>query len=173
MTNTPTTTSAAEVPRPALTLYHANARRTGSALRLELHPAEGSAEGYIRLTLAAQEAGEGAIYPRFNWEGAPVVKLPFLDVCEILRVLRGEIESANDGAGLYHVSAAAAVKITIRHEVEPLPRYAIEIARSIQSGCVATETAVSFNLSHVEALGVSLALEQSITALVFGRPNIG
>ena len=54
--------------RPAWTMYHPNGKGTGSALRLELHPAHGQTNGSIFATLVPQKAfiGDGTTYAEFD-----------------------------------------------------------------------------------------------------------
>ena len=41
--------------RPRLAIYHANAKGTGCAIKMELHPAVGATDGSIFCTFAAQK----------------------------------------------------------------------------------------------------------------------
>ena len=59
--------------RPTLTMYHPNSNGTGSAIRLELHPAHDDTAGSIMATIATQltigdRLGAVPVYPRFDWE---------------------------------------------------------------------------------------------------------
>lgn len=105
--------------RPKLAFYHANAKGTGCALKLERRPASAEAEGCFMATIANQmtvgdRRAPNPVYPRFDWEGAIAFKLGFSDVCKMLQVLRGECESLEDGHGVYHRSARAARTSTAR-----------------------------------------------------------
>ena len=71
--------------RPRLALYHANARGTGCAIKMELHPASGAADGGIFCTFAAQKTvgyrlGPNPTFPTFDWTEAHTVKLAFDDL---------------------------------------------------------------------------------------------
>ena len=93
--------------RPKLAFYHANARGTGGALQLELHPAHDDTDGSIMATFATQltigdRLGAVPVYPRFDWEGAITVKLDFTDISKMLQVFRGECEAPEDGRGHFH-----------------------------------------------------------------------
>ena len=166
--NTETTTN-----RPALAFYHANGKGTGCAAKFELHPAHDSTEGSIFLRLANQRLGDGSanprIYPSFDWDGAITIRLAFADVCEFLRVFRGECESIQDGKGLFHRYAGGAVKVGLRHMVEPLPCYSLEACRLDPDG---NEHSACIVLSSAEALGLSLALEDSMGLIAFGIPKV-
>lgn len=63
--------------RPALAFYHANAKGTGCAVKMTLHPATVDAsgittDGYIELTAANQmtvgnRLGPNPTFPKFDW----------------------------------------------------------------------------------------------------------
>ena len=83
--------------RPRLALYHANARGTGCAIKMELHPASGAADGGIFCTFAAQKTvgyrlGPNPTFPTFDWTEAHTVKLAFDDLAKMQQVFRGECE---------------------------------------------------------------------------------
>ena len=85
--------------RPSLALYRANSNGTGSAMKMELHPAHGDTAGCIMVTLASQKTvgdyrGPNPVYPSFDWENAICVKLAY---------------------------------IRLEHLVEPIPGYRIEV----------------------------------------------
>ena len=59
--------------RPKLAFFHANAKGTGCAATLELHPAHDDMEGCIMLSVANQltignRMGPNPTFPRFDWE---------------------------------------------------------------------------------------------------------
>ncbi|MBR4893727.1 MAG: hypothetical protein IKZ36_00840, partial [Kiritimatiellae bacterium] len=88
--------------RPKFSLYHANAKGTGCALKMEMHPALGDADGYFMVGLAGQltvgdRRGSEPVYPTFDWNNAMYVKLDFSDITKILEVFRGMTESIDDG----------------------------------------------------------------------------
>ena len=73
--------------RPSLVFYRANAKCTGCAMKMELHPAHGDTSGCIMATLASQKTvgdyrGPNPIYPTFDWENAICVKLDFIDLSD-------------------------------------------------------------------------------------------
>ena len=79
--------------RPRLAIYHANAKGTGCAIKMELHPAVGAADGSIFCTFAAQKTvgnrlGPNPTFPTFDWDGAITVKLAFDDLTKMQQVFR-------------------------------------------------------------------------------------
>ena len=99
--------------RPRLALYHANARGTGCAIKMELHPASGAADGGIFCTFATQKTvgyrlGQSPTFPTFDWTEAHTVKLAFDDLAKMQQVFRGECESINGDNGIWHFTARGA-----------------------------------------------------------------
>ena len=169
--NTTTNQTESRAYRPKLALYHPNARGTGSAVRLELLPATDDAEGCIMLTIAGQSAvgdrrAPTPTYARFDWENKIVVKLGFTDLCQILQVFRGECESLGDGLGLVHISTSGTTKIVLRHLLEPRCGYSLEVYRTSGQG----DSNGRVFLSPNEALGLSAAIEGSLSVICFGIP---
>ena len=118
--------------------YHANAKGTGSAVKLELHPAHDSTPGSVFVTLAAQLTVGGPqngahVFPTFDWKGALKLKLDRTDLSQILQVLRGVQESARDGRGLFHRSATGSALIRFEHQIEPRPGYLLSVRSHDQS----------------------------------------
>ena len=161
--------------RPALSVYHPNGRCTGSAIKLSLHPAEGEREGYIKLRIANQlpnvEEDGKPRFPQFNWLGGKSVRLCFLDLCEILRVLRGETESIADGQGLFHRSKPKSSRLTFAHVVEPTCGYRLQLTVTYDHGEFPDET-YEFMMADHEACGIMAAIENSMAAIVFGAPEV-
>ena len=160
--------------RPTLTMYHPNGNGTGSAIRLELHPAHDNTAGSIMATIATQLTtgncmGSMLVYPRFDWEGAITVKLDFTDISKMLQVFRGECESLEDGRGLFHQSPRGTTKIVLAHSVEPKQGYLFEVFRSRRDG---TDAHAMIFLSPSEALGLTAAIESSMGVICFGIPML-
>ena len=156
--------------RPALAFYHANPHCTGCAVKFELHPAHDFAEGFVLAQFARQKtAGERLTdkptYPTFGWDDRITVRLTLLDICKIIQVLRGECESIDDGKGLYHRSAKGTTKVILRHIVEPMNAYSFEVFHVGADGRNADDRIM---LSTTEALGLCLAMENSIGMISFG-----
>ena len=171
MNTTPSQTES-RAYRPKLALYHPNARGTGSAVRFELLPAVDDAEGCIMLTIAGQSAvgdrrAPTPTYARFDWENKIVVKLGFTDLCQMLQVFRGECESIGDGQGLVHRAKCGLTRITLRHLVEPIVGYSLDLYRTMPGG---QETSSRFFFSPAEALGLTEAVSGSMAVICFGVP---
>ena len=160
--------------RPTLTMYHPNGKGTGSAIRLELHPAHDDTAGSIMATIATQLTtgncmGSMPVYPRFDWDGAITVKLDFTDISKMLQVFRGEYESIEDGRGLFHKSTRGTTKIVLAHSVEPINGYMLEVYRKTSDS---EDSNARIFLSPYEALGLTAAIESSMGVICFGIPMV-
>lgn len=160
--------------RPSLAFYHANARGTGSALKLELHPAHDDTEGSIMATFAPQATigggrGNERTFSTFNWEGAVCVKLGFEDLCKILQVFRGETETINEGKGLYHRSPTGSVKIQLVHCLEEVTGYSFSVSKTLSD---ASERDIRIFFAPWEALGLCESIANSLGVICFGIPMV-
>ena len=161
--------------RPNLTFYHPNAKGTGSAVSMNLHPAHDRVDGSIMMRVANQmtvgnRMGPNPVYPRFDWENSINVKLDFNDLCKMLQVLRGECESIDGDHGLYHRSPAGATSIRLRHLLEPVQGYSLEVYRTPKSGDNEQRAHVLF--SAAESLGLCEAISGSLSVVAFGIPML-
>lgn len=161
--------------RPKFMLYHANAKGTGSALKMSLHPAHDDKSGSIWLAIASQmtigsRENGSPVYPRFDWENAICVKLDFNDLCQILQVLRGESESIASGKGLFHSSSRGVTRILFRHLIEPTVGYSLEIYRTPRDS--KDETRAHFFVTSAEAGGILDAIAGVMGVVVFGIPMV-
>ena len=159
---------------PALTMYHPNGRGTGSAIRMELHPAHDDTAGSIMATIATQLTtgnctGSMPVYPKFDWDGAITVKLDFTDISKMLQVFRGECESLEYGRGLFHKSTRGTTKIILNHIVEPINGYMLEVYRKTSDS---EDSNARIFLSPYEALGLATAIESSMGVICFGIPMV-
>ncbi len=154
--------------------YHANAKGTGSALKLELHPAHGDTAGSVFVKIANQMTvgsmqGGSPVFATFDWGKSITVKLDRTDLSQILQVLRGMQESIADGKGLFHRSASGNTIIRFSHQIDPRPGYMLSIWRKAATG----EEASSFYVFDMnEAFTLMLALEQAILYVCFGIPEV-
>ncbi len=160
--------------RPRLAFYHPNAKGTGGAVKFELIPAYEDRDGCIMMTVANQATvgdlrAQVPVYPRFDWEKSVTVKLDFNDLCNMLQVFRGECESINDGRGMYHASANANTRIVLRHLLEPVQAYSLEVYRSSTKGDDDRRTHILIN--PTEALGLCESIAGSMSAISFGVPT--
>lgn len=161
--------------RPKLTFYHANVKGTGGAISLDLHPAHDDVDGCIMMRIANQmtignRQGPNPVYPRFDWENAISVKLGFDDLCQFLQVFRGECESAGDGHGLIHATARATTNIRLRHLVDPVTGYSLEVYRTMRSN--GEESRAHILLSSAEATGLCESIAGSMSVISFGIPVV-
>jgi len=161
--------------RPKLAFYHANPRGTGGAVSMDLHPAHGYKEGCIMMRVSNQmtvgnRQGPNPTFPRFDWENAIIVKLGFDDLCQMLQVFRGECESLGEGKGLYHATAKATTTIRLRHLVDAVTGYSLEVYRTSRAG--GEESRASILFSNAEALGLCEAIAGSMSVISFGIPVV-
>lgn len=161
--------------RPSLTLYHPNAKGTGCALSMDLHPAHDGVDGSIMMKAACQAAvgdarGPSRKFARFDWERSIRVKLDFSDLCQILQVFNGASESIADGRGLYHRSPKAATRIVLRHLTEPVVGYSLELYRTPTDG--SAESRAHILISPAEADGLRAAITGSMSVICFGIPML-
>lgn len=162
--------------RPRLALYHTSSKGLGSALKLELHPAHDDTEGSIMLTLSNQMTvgdlrGANPVYPRFDWENAAHIKLGFNDLCAMLQVFRGEIETVNDGKGFYHNSPTWTTRIGFKHLIEPVSGYSLEVYRTPRNR-EGEAVRYHFLFSPSEAIGICEAISDSMGIVAFGIPMV-
>ena len=160
--------------RPTLAFYKANAKGSGCAMKMELHPAHGQTDGSIMVTLANQmtigdRRGPNPTFPHFDWENAICVKLDFSDLSKMLQVFRGECESIEDGRGLVHRSPEGLAYIRLAHLIEPIPGYRLEVEFYAGEGRIEKR---SIMLAPYEALGLVAAIESSLVVICFGIPMV-
>ena len=165
--------SAPRAFRPKLAFYKANAKGSGCAMKMELHPAHGDTAGSIIMSLASQKTvgdyrGPNPIYPTFDWENPITVKLDFIDLSKMLQVFRGECESIEEGRGLVHRSPKGLAYIRLTHLIEPIPGYRLEVEFFAGSGNSERRTVM---LMPCEALGLVAAIESSFGVICFGVPG--
>lgn len=159
--------------RPKLSFYHASPKGTGCAVQFELLPARGDEDGCVMMQLANQltlgdRRGATPVYPRFDWDNKMVVKLGFGDLTKMLQVFRGECEELENGKGLYHMTSGFSTKIVLRHLIDPVPGYSLEVYRNARDG--KDENRAHILLYPNEALGLACSLESSFGYICFGVP---
>ena len=161
--------------RPKLTFFHPNGKGTGCAMSMELHPAHDRTDGCIMMRVANQmtvgnRMGPNPTFPRFDWENVVCVKLDFNDLTKMLQVFRGECEAIEDGKGLYHKTAKAATRIVLRHLVEPVQGYSLELYRTPTGG--SEEIRTHMLLNPAEALGICESIAGAMYLVSFGIPML-
>ncbi len=162
--------------RPKLTFFHPNAKGTGCAVSMEVHPAHDDVDGSIFLSAANQltvgdRTAEIPVFPRFDWENKMTVRLCFSDLCQIMQVFRGETESINEGKGLFHSTAEFSTRISLRHLVEPVAGYSLELSRTpVRPGGCEQRSRIFF--TPAEAGGIADSIAGSMAVISFGIPAV-
>lgn len=149
------------------TIYHPNTKGTGMALALELYPATPELPGKLKLEFARQVSPEGSIFPRFDWANRRIFVLTPEEVEKVLEVFNGYTESIEDGKGIFVRTPTQAAAFRLRHVVEPVPAYALQLVVR-EAGDTATEDVRNINLTTTEAMMLDHALTAAMGALVFG-----
>lgn len=154
--------------------YRANAKGTGSALKLELHPAHDDTQGSIFAILAAQRTVPSrqngtTVNATFDWQNGIYLKLDRTDLAQILQVLRGMHESVMEDKGLFHQSASGCTNIKFFHQIDPRPGYMLSVWKNKADG---TQQKGYYFFSPDEALSLMLALEQAMLYVCFGIPEV-
>lgn len=160
--------------RPALVFYHANARGTGCALKMEMNPATENKEGSIWVSGSNQKSIEEMrtktkVYPRFDWQNSVSVKLGFDDLCSILQVLRGEMESINGDRGLYHVAYGKTTRIVFSHMTTLDGGFRFSVYRYGQTE--SDEAQMNFIFTPSEAVGLESVISGAMVYISFGVPS--
>ena len=163
------------VNRPRLEFYHPNAKGTGCAMAMALHPADSTKNGFISVSIANQmtvgnPTGDNPTYPTFDWENSVDVVLDFNDICVILQVLRGETESIFNNHGIFHKCKEYCQRIQLRHLIDPVCGYSFEVHEKQANG--GEEKRVNMLLSPAESLGLYEAITSSMYLITFGRPSL-
>lgn len=163
--------------RPRLAFYHANGKGTGSAAKFEVVPAVGDRDGAVFLTLAQQKSvAAGSLdqgnrqHATFDWPNRITVKLNFGDLCQMLLVFKGQMQTIAEGKGLYHDSRATTTLINLTHQTDPHPGWALEVSRRSKDTAESTSR-VRIVFGAAEAFGLGTVLEQSLSLLAFGIPK--
>lgn len=154
--------------RTSYTIYHANTKNTGSAIRMSLFPAHEAIKGSILIELANQKISESA-FPSWDWEHRLMVKLDVSDLSHILCVLRGMQESVCEGKGLYHQSQYGSTIVKFSHHIDPVCGYRMVVSKGMAGEDIKT---IEFFFNPKEAFALSLALEQAMMFVVFGIPEV-
>lgn len=150
---------------PTLKLYHPNAKGTGSALSIECVPAHNDKSGYFGFVIYPQNPTNENL--TFNAESAVGFALDFLGASQLLQVLRGEVESLNEGKGICLESKSCAVRVTFRHQVEPYGCYVLEVF-AIKKDDSKEERHGIFTFSNAEACGICEVLASTLHIITFG-----
>ena len=153
---------------PSFSIYHPNAKGTGSAMAVRLSPARLNQAGYVQIELAVQQTvgdAERKVFPTFNWKGRIIVRITPIEAAEVVRCLRGMTESIRDGAGFSHKTDGRASKITLVHVVEPKPCFQLKVTSETIAG---VDKEVAIYLYSAEAMALECALSSAMGRLCFG-----
>ena len=158
---------------PCLRFYHPNAKGTGCAMVMKLHPADATQDGFIVVSFANQMTvgnphGDNPTFPKFDWDNRVDVVLDFNDLCAILQVLRGETESVHEGRGIFHKYKECCQRIHLRHLIDPVCGYSFEVFETPANGC--DEKRAHMLLSPAESLGILESIAGSMYLIAFGSP---
>ena len=156
--------------RPTWTMYHPNGKGTGTALRLELHPAHDETDGSIFAAIAPQKTSETAPYPSMDWNKAVCVKFDIIELAQILQVLRGCAESIADGKGLFHRTIKGNTVVRFEHRIEPVCGYMLDIAHKPLGGDDTVR--MCFFMKQTEAFAFSEAISHALLYVAFGIPMV-
>lgn len=150
--------------RPTTTICHANMRDTGTALRLELHPARTDSNGSILATIAQQSSTTPA---SFDWDNAIIVRFDLLELAKILQVFRGQYESINDGKGFYHRTINGFTVVRLYHRIEPIGGYVLDVSHK---PLVGETVRLVFSMTYDEAFALAEAIDHAMLYVAFGVP---
>ena len=159
--------------RPTTTICHANAKGTGTALRLELHPASTDSDGSILATIAPQKAQppqkvQQPHVASFEWNNSISVRLCLMDLAKILQVFRGNYESIDDGKGLYHRTIInGCTVVRLYHRIEPIGGYVLDVSHKPNDGEIVR---LVFLMTYDEAFALAEAIDHAMLYVAFGVP---
>ena len=97
------------------------------------------------------------------------MKLAFDDLAKMQQVFRGECESINGDNGIWHFTARGSTRIGLRHIIDPVPGYSLELFFCPAGG--GDERRWLFHLQPSEALGISEVISGSMYLVAFGVPE--
>lgn len=149
--------------RESITILHPNSIGAGRALevyRISEVPTD------IMFRIFPQKESDDE-YPNYNAECSVGFTADWRNLSEILMVFRGECESLGDGRGISYTSDHGWSKLMLRHVIEPVHCYMLEIYESRSD----VERHWDFQLSVTEALGLSLIIEGVLHHTLIGEAN--
>lgn len=146
----------------SLTLYHANPRVTGAAMKMELQVADDVLTGGIWLNIAPQTGKT-----TFDWKEKNItVFLGFDELTKFMQVFRGECEGIA-GGGIVLEEPHKTTTVKLDHRFDPDCHYALEL---LEHPAVAGEDRrMVFLMNNAEALGICEAIASSMGKIAFGE----
>ena len=151
-----------------MTIYHANARGTGSVLGIELRPVEVPSGGQVLISLAKQKAirKDGKpITPQFDYENRIWSCLDPWGVEQIIEVVEGSAESINDGKGIICNFPGGTSTFKFSNVIDPVCGYRLEIEKRLDGETVKGEIFLSPSEGQMLARG----FKASMGLLLFGE----
>lgn len=143
-----------------LKIFHPNAKGTGACLMM-------TQRKYDCVTLSIHPEKQQCGIPCFDMNDCVSFAADWCNLSEMLMVFRGECESLGDGRGLSYAYDAGWSKLMLRHVIEPVRCYVLEIYEKRED----VENRGIFSLSPAEALGLSLIIEGVLHhTLIGGEP---
>lgn len=153
--------------KPELMFEHKKWNGNGSRVSFVLHPAytyNGITEpGCIRLKMERQ------VNNTSNEFEMPICACLYIhDLCKMIEVFRGMDENINYGKGLRIETPSGFKIVKMEHRIDPVPGYELMIVAANEDG---TNDSRTILLTPTEALGLSLAIENSLCYVAFGVPG--
>jgi hypothetical protein len=156
-----------------LSFYHANSKGTGAAVQFELRLNRDGEDRYdcFFLEMAHQKttamSGDQQKGPAtFDWENKVIVKLDFMDICELIAVLDDRRPHAGNGQnGIYHESLGSSTLISFRKNQEG-DGYCLGISKKSKGGEQLFKGHIL--LSDVEAIGLDCVFRPALFLMAFG-----
>lgn len=143
-----------------LKIFHPNAKGTGWVLKIS------EMTTGTMFQIFPQGPSKGG-FPSFDWEAGVSFVAEWRDLAKVLMVFRGECESLDDGKGVSYTSALGWSRLMLRHVIEPVHCYVMEVYEKRED----VENRGIFSLSPAEALGLSLIIEGVLHhTLIGGEP---
>lgn len=148
--------------------YHPRRDGKGAALQLDLRLNRPGEKGYdcFFLSMANQNgAPQGGQMASFDWHAKSVVKLGFLDICELLSVLEGSKPTAGNGkGGLFHKSGDGNTVVGFSRGTET-PGYSVSVSRKNDAGDTVFRGHIL--LTDPEGIGIRSILQAALFFLTF------
>lgn len=147
-----------------ITLFHANAKGTGSLLRVELTPAVDGEHGFVTVGIVPQDSSVD--YPTYDIVKELSIDLDPVECTQMIEVLRGVTESIEDGRGIFKREEGGGVVLEMSHVIDPVPGFHVVIKR--RASVDTPEERLKFRLTTTEGWMLSIALERAVPAIAFG-----
>lgn len=142
-----------------ITIYHPNARGTGSAMRVAFHDLCGHDRNYVQIEIAPQSSVGNE--PTFDWYQSLYVRLNRHDVAEICRVIAGERDEIK---GIFNMDRPERDEtLSFSYCADGNPGYWAKIDFCDRANAVKR----AIMLDPAEAYGLKCAFDHALCPLVF------